>query len=198
MQIHVIKNETAGWMRINYGRGRSVLVTLEPFDVVVEEKQKPVLGINKNKLMHMEAYREKKAAQEVGGAGELADPAASEGEGEDRHKGKKVVGYWEDGLAIYEDGTREEKPSAEEEAAKQRRLQEAAAEDDWKEYFGGHTDTRPYGPASVGLDLLFYGSQHLYGGCVLLTSMIRRWLVLLLRSHFENTAHHSPPTPTIQ
>lgn len=164
MQIHVNKNETGGWTRITFGRGRTVLVTMDPFDLVVESNEKPVLGVNKNKLMHMEPYREKAAAQEVGGAGELADAAGvAEGEGEDRHKGKKVVGYWEDGLAIYEDGTREEKPSAEEEAAKQRRLQEAAPEDDWKEYFGGHTDTRPYGPASVGLDLLFYGSQHLYG-----------------------------------
>ena len=77
-------------------------------------------------------------------------------------QGKKITGYWEDGLAIYEDGTREEKPTEEEEA-KRRALAEANAEDSWEEYFGGHTDSRPHGPASVGLDVRFPGSQHLYG-----------------------------------
>jgi mannosyl-oligosaccharide alpha-1,3-glucosidase len=163
-QIYVTKNETAGTIRIGYGKDRAVLINVEPFDMVVLLNDNPVVGINKNKLMHLEPYRQK-AQQEVGGAGELGDAAdaGAAAEGEDRHKGKKVVGYWEDGLAIYEDGTREEKLSAEEEAAKQRRLQEAAADDDWKEYFGGHTDTRPYGPASVGLDVVFYGSENLYG-----------------------------------
>ena len=76
-----------------------------------------------------------------------------------------MVGYWEDGLAIYEDGTREEKPSEEEEEAKRRALQ-AAHEGDvdvWEEYFGGHTDSRPYGPASVGIDSTFHEAKHIYG-----------------------------------
>jgi len=76
-----------------------------------------------------------------------------------------VVGYWEDGLAIYEDGSREEKPSEEEEEAKKRALLAAheGEEDNWEEYFGGHTDTRPYGPASVGVDSTFIGAKHIYG-----------------------------------
>ena len=32
----------------------------------------------------------------------------SRGGEEDRHGGKEVVNYWEDGLAIYADGTKEE------------------------------------------------------------------------------------------
>ncbi len=172
-EIHVTKNETAGTVRIGFGRNQYVMINTEAFDLQLFVDDKPVVGVNSNKLMHLEPYREKTAQQEVDGAGKVADAAGAEGaEDGDRHKGKKVVGYWEDGLAIYEDGTREEKPSAEEEAAKQRRLQEAAAEDDWKEYFGGHTDTRPYGPASVGLDVTFYGSQNLYGQCGMHCSLL--------------------------
>lgn len=167
--IGMITNETAGTLSITYGTDRILLINMESFDATVMIDGKPAVGINRNNLLHLEPYRQKKTkAVEVEGSGELpADAiaaAAAAGAGEDRHKGKKVVGYWEDGLAIYEDGTREEKPSAEEEAAEQRRLQEAAvADDDWTEYFGGHTDTRPHGPASVGLDVVFYGSEHLYG-----------------------------------
>lgn len=159
------RNDTAGTLSIAYDMDRSLLINMEPFDATVLVKGQPVVGINRNKLLHLEAYRQKKAAKEEEGSGTVSDAAGDAGAAgeEDRHKGKKVVGYWEDGLAIYEDGTREEKPSAEEEAAKQRRLEEAAADDDWKEYFGGHTDTRPHGPASVGLDVVFYGSDHLYG-----------------------------------
>jgi len=46
-----------------------------------------------------------------GGGGGGAGTANSNvpDDSEDRHAGKKVVGYWEDGLAIYSDGSREEK-----------------------------------------------------------------------------------------
>lgn len=77
-------------------------------------------------------------------------------------QGKKIIGYWEDGLARYEDGTTEEKLS-EEERAKERQLAEATSEDSWEEYFGSHLDTRPSGPASVGIDIRFHNSKHIYG-----------------------------------
>lgn len=77
-------------------------------------------------------------------------------------QGKKIIGYWEDGLARYEDGTTEEKLN-EDEVAKERRLAVVTSEDSWEEYFGGHTDTRVFGPASVGIDIKFHNSQHLYG-----------------------------------
>ena len=58
-------------------------------------------------------------------------------------QGKKIVGYWEDGLAIYEDGSREVKVKDEtsEEPAK------GDGEEDgfWEESFGGHTDSKPLG-----------------------------------------------------
>ena len=106
--------------------------------------------MNKGGLFHFEYHRTRE------GAPELA-PALDDGG--DKHKGKKVVGYWEDGLAIYEDGSREERAS------------EVVGGGDninngdgfWEESFRGHHDSKPFGPASVGMDISFPGSQHLYG-----------------------------------
>jgi mannosyl-oligosaccharide alpha-1,3-glucosidase len=98
-----------------------------------------------------------------------------------KHHDKEVVGYWEDGLAIYADGTREERTvepatdggDQEEEdegdasAVKQRRLQEQNKKTsggyDGPESFSGHTDTKPHGPQSVGMQLDHFGTNHLYG-----------------------------------
>ena len=80
----------------------------------------------------------------------------------DKHQGKKIVGYWEDGLAIYEDGSREEKANG---ATEMDRL-ESEGDGFWEESFEGHRDSKPFGPASVGLDISFPGSRHLYGNAL--------------------------------
>lgn len=76
---------------------------------------------------------------------------------EDRHGGKTVVDYGEDGLAIYDDGTREERRLA--------AVDDVAAADSSLEgdNFGGHKDTMPRGPLSVGIDFSFPNAQHVYG-----------------------------------
>lgn len=33
----------------------------------------------------------------------------------------------------------------------------------WEETFKGHTDSKPHGPSSVGLDVSFVNSRHVYG-----------------------------------
>lgn len=33
----------------------------------------------------------------------------------------------------------------------------------WEETFKSHTDSKPYGPTSVGVDISFPGSKHVYG-----------------------------------
>ena len=99
---------------------------------------------------------------------EEREAAAAAGEEGDKHGGKEIVGYWEDGLAIYADGTREERPVEDEAEAEHRKLLEEQSPDLdreglWEESFGGHTDSKPYGPTSVGMDIKFPGSSHLYG-----------------------------------
>jgi mannosyl-oligosaccharide alpha-1,3-glucosidase len=64
------------------------------------------------------------------------------------------------GLAIYEDGSREEKEEAQ-------NIEEPKLDADgdgfWEESFGGHRDSKPHGPASVGVDISFPGARNLYG-----------------------------------
>ena len=33
----------------------------------------------------------------------------------------------------------------------------------WEESFKGHTDHKPKGPSSIGVDIAFVGAQHVYG-----------------------------------
>jgi mannosyl-oligosaccharide alpha-1,3-glucosidase len=72
------------------------------------------------------------------------------------------VGYWEDGLAIYSDGTREERKNVEEDHRHLTEL-ELDKEGMWDEYFQSHHDSKPYGPMSVGMDISFPKSRHLFG-----------------------------------
>lgn len=154
-------------VRVEFAGDKTLVMQLDPFQIDLYVGGVPAVTVNKGGLLHFQPYREKKVKQVVAAnEGVEGEGEAGEEEAEaDKHGGKKVVGYWEDGLAIYEDGSREEKPSVEEEEAKARQLQEAAEadEDKWEEYFGGHTDSRPHGPASVGVDVRFPGSEHLYG-----------------------------------
>ena len=98
----------------------------------------------------------------------------------DQHAGKKIVGYWEDGLAIYEDGTREEKRSVEE------LFVGDDADGMWEENFSGHVDSKPLGPASVGFDIAFPNSNHLFG-------LPEHASSTQLKATIGNDAHYSEP-----
>jgi alpha 1,3-glucosidase len=63
-------------------------------------------------------------------------------------------------LAIYEDGSREEKEEAGLAATE---ALDADGDGFWEESFGGHQDSKPFGPSSVGMDISFPGSSHVYG-----------------------------------
>ena len=92
---------------------------------------------------------------ELSGETERRELSKIEESEEDRHQGKEVVDYWEDGLAIYADGTKEE-----------RRLDQKTSIDSSSfegDNFGGHKDSQPLGPKSVGIDFSFPYAQHVYG-----------------------------------
>jgi alpha 1,3-glucosidase len=108
------------------------------------------MTINENNLFHFEHRRDR---NNVPAATDAPDASS-----QDHHKGKKIVGYWEDGLARYEDGTTEVKPG---EPTK------PAEEDEdgyWEESFSGHKDNKPNGPTSLGVDINFpLPGTHLFG-----------------------------------
>ena len=84
-----------------------------------------------------------------------SDSSASGSRDEDRHGGKTVVDYGEDGLAVYDDGTREER--------KLMSVDDGHAGEEEGDNFGGHRDSQPRGPLSVGMDFSFPFAQHVYG-----------------------------------
>eukprot|EP00047_Mylnosiga_fluctuans_P004388 m.234252 g.234252 ORF g.234252 m.234252 type:complete len:895 (-) comp12637_c0_seq1:37-2721(-) len=43
------------------------------------------------------------------------------------------------------------------------RNREKAADENWSEEYKSHADTRPNGPSSVGIDITFFDSEHVYG-----------------------------------
>lgn len=81
---------------------------------------------------------------------------------EDEKPEKEIVGYWEDGLAIYADGTREERKTVEEDHRKLSEL-DLDREGLWEENFESHRDSKPLGPMSVGADITFPKSKAVFG-----------------------------------
>lgn len=126
------------------GDGAELVVESAPFRVSLRRDGAEHIVFNGRGLLHFEQRSDASEAS----AG--SDSATSE---EDRHGGKKVVDYGEDGLAIYEDGTKEEKREA---------VHHASAESH-TESFGGHTDPNALGPQSVGADIFFPLASHVYG-----------------------------------
>ena len=104
---------------------------------------------NDRSLMHFEKQSHAGATTEAAAAVVAGD--------NDRHGGKEVVDYGEDGLAIYADGSREEKRAEESAAEEEAELQGTG------DNFGGHKDSMPRGPMSVGMDFSFPFAKHVYG-----------------------------------
>jgi len=129
-----------------------VVVSLSPFKITVKQGSEVLMSINEAQLFHFEHKRSKLGVPEPT-APTQSDPAA------DHHNGKKIVGYWEDGLARYEDGTTEVKPVDD--------VATMVKEDEdgfWEEKFQSHHDAKPNGPMSIGVDITFpQKSTKLYG-----------------------------------
>ena len=139
--------------------GQLVLVVHEsPLSIDLFKDHVLVLSINSRSLMHYEKTQGPRVVNEM-----------QDQELKDRHQGKEIVDYGEDGevypdlnrisfaytgLAIYADGTKEVKAEI-----SSPEVQSAG----WGESFQSHTDSKPDGPKSVGVDIAFPSSQHVYG-----------------------------------
>ena len=192
---------------LSYGDGVKenwqLMLQLEPFAIYFfrgNDDGPPMVVAGTGGLTHFEIRRSKECEGGDGGKRKLTENKSNDfdvelpggntaEEVDDRHGGKEIVGYWEDGLAIYADGTREETRELEADSAAaaedtsasaaldgelgldkgegrgQRRLDEEEFDTEgmWEEKFGNHSDSKPYGPMSVGMELTFPASQHLFG-----------------------------------
>jgi len=125
-----------------------VAVDFAPFRVSLYVDGQEQVVANSRGLMHFE--------QRGGSADRQRQGADGAGADFDRHGGKEVVDYGEDGLAIYADGTKEERRVLDDRSTQ-------GHDGDGPETFQGHTDHKRNGPTSVGLDLAFPGFTQLYG-----------------------------------
>lgn len=142
-----MSNDDCFALEVISSESNAVLVILNnPFSVRVYFDNVLVISLNERSLLH---YEQRQSKSDV--STQLSENSALI----DRHGGKEVVDYGEDGLATYADGTKEERKIEDNEVK--------VSESDWTEMFGGHKDTRPYGPMSMGVDISFPFAQHVYG-----------------------------------
>lgn len=113
------------------GPHTTLIIQYAPLKVFLYRGDILTMVVNDRQLMHFE--------QSTSGQGEDKPVDVLELSHEERHKGKEVVDYGEDGLAIYADGSREE-----------RQAHSVATQAATGESFNGHLDTMPKGHLSVG------------------------------------------------
>lgn len=155
--------------------GMVLLLRLDSFTVHLyreaDLKQGPVITMGDKKMTHFEIRRNKENPNQSDPDVPISksildknDDFVIDESGKSAEPGKEIVGYWEDGLAIYADGTREER-AEKNQASDHRQLSEVELDREglWEEKFGSHVDTKPRGPMSVGSDITFPGSKFLYG-----------------------------------
>lgn len=171
------QDEANQYMGLRYGdnasakekNGMLFLIRLDSFATYLYREsdlnQGPVIAMGDKQATHFEIRRKKDEADGKADENENLDDLLDEVSNEDEEKPEKeIVGYWEDGLAIYADGTREERKEESHETD-HRKLSELELDKEgmWEERFGPHFDSKPNGPMSVGSDITFPGSKFLFG-----------------------------------
>ncbi len=173
--------ETPGHVTFTYAKGtaggvKAVRLYYNPFKVDMLIDGEVVMTANDRNLFHFEHTRLKDGTvvtDNTGGGGDqqraLADKPAPPAAGDvvPQAEGKKIVDYNEHGHAIYEDGS----TSADEEAGEEKAdppppadvTESEPSEGQWEESWGGHSDSKPHGPQSVGIDVTFAGAKHVFG-----------------------------------
>jgi hypothetical protein len=73
------------------------------------QASKPLLSINRRQLFQFEHLRKRETAEQRRLITTTSKIEGAAEEVENRHHGKEIVDYGEDGLAVYADGTREER-----------------------------------------------------------------------------------------
>ncbi|TYZ62954.1 hypothetical protein PybrP1_008092 [[Pythium] brassicae (nom. inval.)] len=127
-----------------------VALYLAPFAVDVFLNKHKVISMNGDKQFHYEIRRERQSAAAAAAA---TDATAAV----DVHAGKTIVDYGEDGLAIYADGSVQQREA--DDATPAPSVASTLSGEGWEETFGGHTDKTKFGPSSVGMDITFHGGE---------------------------------------
>jgi len=163
--------KVADYMGLEYGDSATtgsmmLLVRMDSFALFLYRQDNiaagPIISVGDKDMAHFELRRFKEGEKQEKEEEVIAEDSPAE---ESVKQEKEIVGYWEDGLAIYADGTREEKEEVKEDVSDHRKLSESDLDRDgmWEEKFSNHPDTKPNGPMSVGMDISFPNSKHIFG-----------------------------------
>jgi len=135
---------TAALLAISFGKDSVLVVHASPLKFELYNGDTLSITANERSMMHYEIK------QHTGRELNSIDSSAKV----DKHAGKEIVDYGEDGRAVYADGTKEEL---------EENIENSNHDTDWGESFGGHRDSMPHGPVSVGMDFSFPYAENVYG-----------------------------------
>jgi len=141
---------------VKCGGSATVSISHSPFALsLVDNLGNTLISSNARGLMHFDQQQLRKAH---------VDAVEQKASGSD--DGREIIDWGEDGKPIYADDGDDEEGEEEEEGEEKKETAEQPAEEhheSWAERFGDHTDTKPRGPMSVGLDISFHAAQQVFG-----------------------------------
>jgi len=138
----------------SFGGNKLVALQLAPFGFGLYVDGEIQMAANAHGLMHFEQRKRNEDGALLAESRRLLEQHQEEEE--ETKEEKEIVDYGEDGLAIYADGSKEVKPNSQSDA-------HLGHDGDGPETFNGHTDSKPFGPTSVGVDVTFFGYRTIYG-----------------------------------
>ncbi|XP_077143628.1 neutral alpha-glucosidase AB isoform X3 [Ranitomeya variabilis] len=131
-----------------------LLVTGSPFRLDILAGRDLVLSVNSRGLLYFEEFRERK---------DTLSAKVSSAVGNMWHKVKNL--FSSDSEKTDEPTGSDDENQGEEEVAKEEESKKEEEDEPgtWEETFKTHTDSKPNGPSSVGLDFSLPGFEHVYG-----------------------------------
>uniref|UniRef100_A0A0P5AU93 Neutral alpha-glucosidase AB n=1 Tax=Daphnia magna TaxID=35525 RepID=A0A0P5AU93_9CRUS len=129
-----ITEQSSDSISLSFGGTGKAILLVKPFRLDVYDGDQLVISVNARGLLNFEHQRVRKSNE----AGRNEEPSSEPAE--------------EEMKAEAETKHPDEKPVEEEEEPGL-----------WEETFKSHVDSKPYGPTSVGVDISFPGSRHVYG-----------------------------------
>jgi mannosyl-oligosaccharide alpha-1,3-glucosidase len=137
------------------GSSHAAVVQHSPFRVDSYTNGRPTAQINARGQFYFEH-------RQVSPDGSMATQGSASGSSESG-TGRKILDWGEDGKPIYADDDGEGGAESSRESDASRSTAAVTSDGFGSESFGGHTDGRPFGPTSVGVDTVFPGAKHVYG-----------------------------------
>ncbi|XP_071495646.1 neutral alpha-glucosidase AB-like isoform X1 [Diadema antillarum] len=156
-----INKQDSSSIEATISTGITMLLSAQPFRMDFYDNKQLVFSVNSRGLMKFEHLRERRNVgqqpEEGPGLLDLAKDAILDLVGFRSEEGEDKQGEEGEGN---EEGEGEQ---AGEELKQEEEEEEVEEPDMWEETFKSHTDRKPNGPTSVGMDFSFPGFEHVYG-----------------------------------